>query len=78
MTISGNIAEEHWNVAAETFPAPGGFGCHIRVSHGGPHSAFEHEFNHSRRFRTEREAILDGLREGMIWIEYKLSKTIDV
>jgi hypothetical protein len=27
-------------------------------------------------FATEREAVLSGLREGMLWLELKIAKTI--
>ncbi len=78
MTLSGSITEKHWQVAVETSPVAGGFSCHIRVSHDGENGAFERDFEHCKWFNTEREAVLDGLREGMIWVERKLSKTISV
>ncbi|WP_243751164.1 hypothetical protein [Paraburkholderia sp. BL10I2N1] len=37
---------------------------------------FEHQFLHGEVFSTEREAVLSGLREGMLWLELKIAKTI--
>ena len=75
MALSGKIPERDWCVSAEVDPAPGGFDCIIRVAHSGPTGEFEHEFKHFKVFRTEHDAVLDGLREGMLWIEQKMSKT---
>jgi hypothetical protein len=70
--VTGN----DWTVFADAFPADGGFGCEIHVGHTGTGGVFKHRFRHSRVFATEREAILDGLREGMVWISLKQSETI--
>lgn len=78
MTLSGSIASAHWRVSVDTLPVSGGFVCTIRVSHGGANDAFEHQFKHFRTFGSEREAVLEGLREGMLWIENKHCKAFDV
>jgi hypothetical protein len=39
---------------------------------------FRHAFMHSSIFPTEREAVLAGLREGMDWIQLKMSNTLSV
>ncbi|SDI34554.1 UDP-glucose 4-epimerase [Paraburkholderia phenazinium] len=78
MTISGNVSEADWSVSTEVYEAAGGFDCRIRVSHRTPKGVFAHEFKHSRVFATEREAVLEGLREGMVWIELKRANTIHV
>lgn len=78
MTLSGTVVERHWTVSADTAPVPGGFVCTIRVSHDGAGGCFEHAFKHFKTFRSEREAVLDGLREGMLWIEQKRSKTFSM
>ncbi|GLU33759.1 UDP-glucose 4-epimerase [Trinickia caryophylli] len=78
MTLSGTVVERHWTVSADTSPVPGGFACTIRVSHDGAGGSFAHEFKHFKTFCSEREAVLDGLREGMLWIEQKLSKTFSM
>jgi hypothetical protein len=78
MTLAGKINEGHWSVSADTAAVPGGFCCHIRVAHEGPEGLYEHDFQHFKRFSSEREAVLDGLREGMLWIEQKMSGTFSV
>jgi hypothetical protein len=78
MTLSGKVGKSDWSVSAEAHPTTGGFDCLIRVSHSGPDGAFEREFKHCKTFPTEREALLDGLREGIVWIELKMSKAFDL
>lgn len=74
MTLSGNVDAHDWTVSAEVEPVRGGFGCLIRVAHSEADGKFEHAFRHFKVFPTEREAVLDGLHEGMLWIEGKVSK----
>ncbi len=76
MTLKGQVTSDSWNVSTDTFPADGGFGCEIHVAHALSGEEFKHQFRHSKIFATEREAVLDGLREGMVWISLKLSETI--
>jgi hypothetical protein len=78
MTLSGKVNERDWSVSVETCLAPGGFECLIHVAHSGPTGMFEHQFKHFKLFRTEPEAVLDGLREGMLWIEHKMSNAFSL
>jgi hypothetical protein len=77
MALWGKVNGDDWTAAAETRHIFGGFECTIHVNHRGSDGAlFDHAFKHSRTFETEREAVLEGLREGMVWINLKISKTI--
>lgn len=78
MTISGNVGDGDWSVAATTNRTLGGFNCSIQFSHHTPEGIFKHEFMHSNVFPTEREAVLAGLREGMDWVELKMSNTFSI
>jgi hypothetical protein len=78
MTITGQVGEADWSVAATTHRTAGGFDCSIELSHQTPEGLFKHEFTHSSIFPTEREAVLAGLREGMDWIRLKMSHTLSV
>lgn len=72
MTLNGTISADTWTVVAQTVPAPlGGYGCHIRVSHTPPEVQFTREFTHHSTFESETTAVLEGLREGMLWVELK-------
>lgn len=76
MTVSGKVSGRGWSVSAEVEPVSGGFVCTIHVDHSDPKGKFEHKFKHFRVFETEREAVLEGLREGMVWIEQKMAHSI--
>ncbi|PXW25392.1 UDP-glucose 4-epimerase [Paraburkholderia caballeronis] len=80
MTLKGNISEGSWNVVVETSPAEGGgYRCSVHVTHEVPgHDVFRHSFTHYLTFPGEREAVLEGLREGMTWIELKRTNAFDV
>jgi hypothetical protein len=78
MTISGNVSDSNWSVSVETHQIAGGFDCSILLGHTTPEGTFTHEFNHSSIFPSEREAVLAGLREGMTWVQLKMSKTLSV
>ncbi|WP_233808236.1 hypothetical protein [Paraburkholderia sp. HP33-1] len=79
MTISANAQQGSWSVSVETEAAPeGGFQATIHVKHESPEGDFEHTFHHARVFIVEREAVLEGLREGMTWIALKTTRTIGV
>lgn len=80
MTLKGNISEGHWDVVVETTPASGGgYRCTVHVTHERPgHDVFKHTFTHHRTFSSERDAVLEGLREGMTWIELKRTNAFDV
>ena len=78
MTLSGNICDGSWSVSAGTQPTAGGFHCTISLSHTTPEGVFTHEFMHDSVFASEREAVLAGLREGMVWVQLQMSKTLSV
>jgi hypothetical protein len=72
MALSGTINADTWTVGAETVPAPqGGYGCRIRVSHTSPTTQFSRECAHHCTFENEATAVLEGLREGVTWVELK-------
>jgi hypothetical protein len=79
MTLSGNVQEAEWSVNVQTEPVEdGGYRSTIQVRHSSPEGDFEHTFQHGNKFSTERDAVLDGLREGMTWIGLKMARTIKV
>jgi len=79
MTLNGHIDSDAWSVQAVTSPAPhGGFSCEVSVSHGSQAQRFSHAFAHHRVFESEREAVLEGLREGMVWINLKIQNAFEV
>ncbi|WP_233836729.1 hypothetical protein [Paraburkholderia sp. ZP32-5] len=79
MTISANARQGSWTVSVQTDAVKdGGFQATIHVTHASPGGDFEHTFHHSTIFVTERDAVLEGLREGMTWIALKSTKTIAV
>ncbi|MGU7780783.1 UDP-glucose 4-epimerase [Burkholderia sp. PU8-34] len=79
MTLSGNIREGDWTVEVDTRPDDaGGFRCRVKVEHGSGPTRFQHAFEHGHTYPTEREAVLEGLRAGMTWIELKLSQVFNV
>jgi len=79
MTLSGNVQEGAWSVNVQTEPVEdGGYRSSVQVKHSSPGGDFERTFLHGKTFSTERDAVLDGLREGMTWIELKMARTIKV
>jgi hypothetical protein len=77
MALTGKVDEGGWTVRVKTSPAgEGGFCGDIHVSHRVENGEFSHAFRSNLNFSTEREALLEGLREGMVWIELKRSRTI--
>lgn len=79
MSLTGKVDEDGWSVRVETrHAADGKFCSDIHVSHRAQGGAFSHTFTKCEAFPTEREAMLAGLREGMIWIELKRSRTFHV
>lgn len=79
MPLKGKVDDEGWSVRVETRQAHDGKFCSdIHVSHRTQGGAFVHVFKNHETFPTEREAMLAGLREGMIWIELKRSRTFHV
>lgn len=77
MTLSGSVDGPGWHVSVHTSPGPSGFVCTVRVAHDGPRGRFQHEFTHVTRHTVEREAMLAGLREGMMWIDHKVARSFD-
>ena len=79
MTLNGHIDSGAWSVQAVTSPGPqGGFRCEVNVSHGSQTQRFTHAFAHHRVFESEREAVLEGLREGMVWIDLKVRHAFEM
>ncbi|SAL57731.1 hypothetical protein [Caballeronia humi] len=77
MTLKGAIDCAQWSVHADTLEVPDGYACEVRVEHGDASGAsFEHRFRECGPFDDERDAILAGLREGMVWIGLKVTRTI--
>ncbi|WP_233870417.1 hypothetical protein [Paraburkholderia adhaesiva] len=72
MSLKGTINGATWTVIAETVPAPlGGYGCNIHVSYAPPEAEFTREFTHHSTFESETAAVIEGLREGALWVELK-------
>lgn len=79
MTISANAQQGTWSVSVQTEQVQeGGFQATIHVKHESPNGDFERTFRQARVFAVEREAVLEGLREGMTWISLKTTRTIGV
>lgn len=79
MSLNGHIDAGAWSVDAITSPAPrGGFRCEVSVAHASHTQRFTHAFAHHRVFASEREAVLEGLNEGMVWIDLKIGHVFDV
>lgn len=79
MSISANVHEGSWSVSVQTDAAEqGGYRSTVHVTHTSPGGGFEHSFHHAKLFDSEREAVLEGLREGMTWIALKTNRTIAV
>ena len=76
LTHTVHEARQMREVAKQTNEVAGGFACTIHVTQRTPDEIFEHQFLHGEVFSTEREAVLSGLREGMLWLELKIAKTI--
>jgi hypothetical protein len=80
MNLSGKVTDEkgNWAVNAETHESGGGFSCEIHMTIHSEAGEFAHEYKAERTFDTEQDAVLYGLREGMVWIDLKMSRTIRV
>ncbi|CRY14659.1 hypothetical protein [Burkholderia pseudomallei] len=78
MTLSGNIKDGDWTVEVTTSPVQGGYVCDIEVMHGAPGGAFRHAFRHGGTYPAEHDAMIEGLRAGMTWIELKMSKAFNL
>ncbi|WP_341319232.1 UDP-glucose 4-epimerase [Paraburkholderia sp. IMGN_8] len=78
MALSGSVCDNDWSVSVTTHQTAGGFYCSIQLSHNAPEGVFKHGFTHSGVFPTEREAVLAGLREGMVWVQLKVARTLSL
>jgi hypothetical protein len=76
MAYSAQVQMNDWTVDVQTRQAGVGFTSDIHIRHRNPQSAFEHHFCHHEVVRTERDALLRGIHEGMTWIDLKASGTI--
>lgn len=76
MALAGQVTGDDWTVSTHSIPVDGSFCCEVHVAHGGAAGEFKHQFRHSKIFTTECEAVLDGLREGVVWIGLKRAETI--
>ncbi|RDJ99770.1 UDP-glucose 4-epimerase [Paraburkholderia lacunae] len=78
MALSGSVCDNDWSVSVVTHQTADGFCCSIQLNHNAPEGVFKHEFTHSGVFSTEREAVLAGLREGLVWVQLKMAKTLSL
>jgi hypothetical protein len=77
MAMTGSVQDGAWSVSVQAEPAEtGGYQSTIHVRHSSPDGNFEHTFRHGRKCNSERDAVLDGLREGTTWIGLKMARTI--
>lgn len=72
MTVSGKVSDCDWSVSVEVIREPDGFVPEVHVVHRALDGKFERRFKHHKTFRTESEAVLEGLREGMSWVRQKM------
>ncbi|MGG2044498.1 hypothetical protein [Burkholderia gladioli] len=76
MTLSGELHHADWTVAIETVAADAsGYRCRTHVKLELPSGVCEHTFTHSTCHPTERDAAIEGLRTGMIWVEMRKANT---
>lgn len=79
MTVTGVVSSEFGTVEAETMlSAHGKYLCRIKVIQGAAEQGHSHSFSHHRIFDSERDAVLDGLHEGMVWLDLKLNHVFRV
>ena len=76
MALTGQVTGDNWSVSTQGIPVDDSFCCEVHVAHSGPAGEFKHQFRHSKIFAREWEAVLDGLREGVVWIGLKRAETI--
>jgi hypothetical protein len=76
MALTGQVTGDGWSVSTNSIPAGNGFCREVHVAHGGAAGEFKHQFRHSKIFAREWETVLDGLREGVVWIGLKRAETI--
>jgi hypothetical protein len=77
--LTGQVRSDEWSVLTATHAVEGGYECEVRIEHSdGRGNRFEHCFRHEGCFANEHDAMLAGLRAGMVWIDLKVSGTIGV
>jgi len=76
MALKGQVTGDDWSVFTQGIPVGDSFCCEVHVAHSVPAGEFKHQFRHSKIFARESEAVLDGLREGVVWIGLKRSEMI--
>lgn len=79
MSIKGQVNCADWTVTCNAERTSEGIVCTVAVEHPNVEGGrFVHRFKHGGEFESEREAVLEGLREGMAWINLKSDKVISV
>jgi hypothetical protein len=76
MDMSGKVDGGGWTVTACARESGAEFGCLIGTCIAAPDGAVVREFAHDRTFGTPQEAVLEGLKEGMSWVDLTTSNTI--
>lgn len=76
MNLSGNVDGDGWIVTACARASGTEFGCLIGTTVAGPDGVVVREFTHDQIFSTPQEAVLDGLKQGMSWVDLTTSNTI--
>lgn len=76
MDLCGKVDGDGWTVTAHSKEKGVEFGCHIGMTAVTLRGALTREFAHDRTFRTAEEAVLEGLKEGMSWVDLTRSNTV--
>lgn len=76
MNLSAKVDGGGWTVAACARESGAEFGCLIGTSIVAPGGSVVREFTHDQIFSTPQEAVLEGLRAGMTWVDLTISNTI--
>ncbi|MGC2966608.1 hypothetical protein [Paraburkholderia aspalathi] len=76
MNLSGRVDGDGWSVTACARESGTEFGCLIGTSVAAPDGVVVRVFTHDRNFSTPQEAVLDGLKQGMSWVDLTTSNTI--
>lgn len=76
MELAGHIDGTDWTVAAQSSSASEGYGALVTLSMRGTHPHMERSFHCETLFPTQADAILAGLKEGMILVDLVMSNTL--
>ncbi|AEA60773.1 hypothetical protein ACS0ZG_14885 [Burkholderia gladioli] len=69
MSMQGVVRDGDWTIGVSTELRPdGAFECRVHVLQRVEPAPLRREFVHGGMFRSEQDAMLDGLHEGMMWI----------